>query len=136
MKFCGCISVDCSQCLQYSVKYCPPSLINIPTTNLISGNDYYLWIVDKLGNAFVDAITGNADGSFTINKSNFPIGMFNVDFGKMDVFITSDSYGRDIVPVSYGGVNYNCIMLGVNKPEALADSCLVLSSNGTILLNG
>lgn len=138
MNFCGCLNIDCSSCLNYSVEYCPPILINIPITNLINGNTYYLWVVDKFNNAYTDTILGNSDGSFNINQTNFPIGMFHNGFGKRDVFLTTDSLGNNIQILNYGSQTYNCIMLKVDNPIALAtfDDCMVLSSNGTILLNG
>lgn len=138
MEFCGCLNIDCSSCLNYSVGYCPPSLINIPTTNLTNGATYYLWVIDKFNNNYTDVITGNSDGSFNINQSNFTTGMFANGFGKRDVFITTDANGFNVKPLNYGGVTYNCIMLSVSNPVALAtfDDCMVLSSNGVILING
>lgn len=129
MKFCGCQNtVDCSNCLNYSVAYCPPTLINIPITNLTNGTSYYLWIIDKFNNAYRDTVTGNLNGSFDINQVNFPTGMFNNGFGKRDVFLT-DLSGNN-VQMNYGGNTYNCIMLKVSEPVYLVDdNCNLLTDD-------
>ncbi len=113
---CVCIDIDCSVCFDMSIDYCPVSPINLnvgqtPTTQI------YLWIIDKLGNVYNDLVTVKNDGSIDIDLSHFQIGMFTPNFGAIDIFLTSDSAGKIVLPIStlYPSSVYNCIFLKVNE---------------------
>jgi len=114
--FCGCQNIDCSSCWVYNLSTtCAPNIINIPSSNLINGTTYYLWIVDKFNNVYKSTAIGQANGSFNISQtdSNFPIGLFMGGVGKRDIFLTTDSIGNDEQPLIYGAVSYNCVILGI-----------------------
>lgn len=127
IPICFCISTDCSECYEHSVSYCP-SEINI-SAGLTPAATLYLWIRDKFGKIWDDIITVEADGSFDINMSNFPTGMFTPSFGSLDIFLTSDAQGQTVVPVTFNATEYNCIMLSVSEPVYLTDDtdCVLLT---------
>jgi hypothetical protein len=111
-----CIPETCDICYEYSVAYCPSTIINIPCDNLINGTTYYLWIRDKFDNIWPATTLGLVDGSFDINTTDFPTGMFNPDFGDLDIFLTQDSIG-DIAQTMYFIMQeFNCVMFSVNYP--------------------
>jgi hypothetical protein len=117
-----------------SIPYCPSS-INIASTNLVNGATYYIWITDKNNNTFWNTLTGNADGSFTINQASFPTGMFTPQFGPIDIFLSTDSQGTQVQSLTINAVIYNCIILSVSEPVYLTTGCNLLSTNNQILIN-
>jgi len=107
------IPSNCDSCYEKSIDYCPPS-INIQA-KLTPGATLYLWIRDKFQHTWGDLITVDLDGSFDINQNNFPKGMFTPSFGSLDIFLTTDDLGQNIVPLNFGMDEYNCILLSVNS---------------------
>jgi hypothetical protein len=139
-KFCFCIPGTCDTCYEYSIPFCPGSLVNIPCTNLVPYYvTYYLWIRDKFGNLWQDTVTGNSDGSFTITLSDFPSGMFTPAFGPMDVFLTTDDMGTIAQVMYFNLEEFNCVILNVDGPIYLMDDsgCNYLTDdNGNALISG
>lgn len=70
----------------------------------------YLWIIDKFGNQYSDQITINGDGSFDIDLTFYPAGMFNPANGWFDIFISSDSAGSAVIPMVFES-NFNCLKI-------------------------
>jgi hypothetical protein len=134
-EYCGCITLDCSTCLNYSIPYCPPSTFNIPSTNLTSGATYYIWITDKNNNTFWNTVTGNSDGSFTINQASFPNGMFTSQFGGTDIFLSTDNQGTQVQSLTINAVVYKCVIVSIADPVYITLGCNLLSTNNQILLN-
>lgn len=129
MELCGCISANCDECFELSIAYCP-NQINI-SASLTPSASLYLWIRDKFKNLWEDQITVNADGSFDINIDNFPTGMFTPNFGAVDIFLTTDNKGADIVPMTFSAIDYNCLLLSVGEPVYLTDDsgCNILTDD-------
>lgn len=129
IPICFCISKNCDECYEQSISYCPNE-INI-LAGLIPAATLYLWVRDKFGKIWDDIVTVNGDGSFDINMSNFPTGMFTASFGSLDIFLTSDSDGGTVVPVTFNTVEYNCLILKVNEPVYLTDDsgCVILTDD-------
>ncbi len=111
-KYCGNIPLDCSYCYQFDALPCY-AIINVPCTNLVHNTNYYFWIVDHFGNIFYEVVFGNANGSFDIDTTLFPIGIFTNDFGGIDTFISSDNSGLTIIPLTIGTSNYNCLIINI-----------------------
>lgn len=140
MKFCGCIDINCDQCFEMIVSYCPSNPINL-NVGQSPGSQIYLWIIDKLNNTFFDLVTVKSDGSVDVNLNNFPKGMFTPDFGALDIFLSSDSAGKNILPMGtlYPSETFNCIMLSVDEPVFITDDseCYFLKDdNGNFLIAG
>jgi len=138
-KICFCLPNDfCDQCYELSIPYCPPTLINIPTTNLVPYYTmYYLWIRDKFDNVWTDTVFANGDGTFDIDQTNFPSGMFTESFGPIDMYLSTDSLGVDYQELNlYGYLPYACIILSVAGPIYLTDDtgCILLTDDDGNLL--
>lgn len=129
IPICFCIPTDCSECYEHNVSYCPDE-INI-SAGLTPSDTLYLWIRDKFNNIWDDIITVNADGSFDINMSNFPTGMFTPSFGSIDIFLTTDAKGQSVQEMSFDTQEYNCLILTVDNPVYLTDDsgCNILTSD-------
>jgi hypothetical protein len=136
-KLCWCLPINCDVCYTYIIPYCPPTLINIPTTNLTYNSTYYLWIRDKFGNVWTDTVLGLSDGTFNINQANFPTGMWTEDFGPIDIYLSTDNLGTIVKPLQlYGYSPYNCLILSVAGPIYLMDDsgCIYLTDDDGNLL--
>ena len=129
-ELCGCIDNNCDECFELSVAYCPDQLINI-SAGLTPAASLYLWIRDKFGNLWYDTITVNADGSFDIDTDNFTTGMFTPTFGALDIFLSTDDKGANIVPMTFNLIADNCLILSVGEPVYLTDDtgCIILTDD-------
>ena len=111
MIYCGIIDANCDDCYELSVASCLTT-INVPCTNLTNGVTYYLWIRDKFQKLYYSTVVGKSNGSFDITASDFPTGMFTKIFGVLDIFLTTNSTGVTIQPMTFI-TNYNCVILSV-----------------------
>lgn len=138
MEWCGCgIYQNCDACFEYVIPYCPANPINVPTENLTNNVTYYLWIRDKFDKIYSDTVLGKSNGTFDINTSNFPTGMFTPNFGDIEMFLSTDNLGKQVVSLILNGNNYNCIIQGVDTPVYLTadDGCTILTDdNGNPLI--
>lgn len=105
MKICNPISLSCDYCFTLELPY--DGIINV-SAGLTPSATFYSWITDKFGNQYSEQIIINADGSFDIDTSLYPDGIFNPDAGWFDLFISSDSLGTAIVPMTFID-NFNCL---------------------------
>ncbi len=107
-RVCVPIALNCDYC--YTLELAYETILNV-AAGLTPAASLYVWVTNKFGNQYVDAITVNGDGSFNIDTSNYPAGMFNPLAGWFDVFVTSDVDGNTVVPMSFGPDEYNCLKL-------------------------
>lgn len=111
-KVCSPPSVNqCAVCYRLCVGFCP-SGINV-AAGLIPGANLWLWVMDKFGNFYQNAIIVNGDGSFDIVLNDFPTGMFSPAAGVTNIFVTTDQAGIDLVEMTFAGATYNCIILQI-----------------------
>lgn len=107
MRVCKPIALNCDYCFTLQLQYQSP--INV-LAGLPLASAFYLWVRDKFGNQYEDWIMVNPNGSFDIDLTNYPAGMFNPLNGWVDIFITSDLEGTIIVPMIFG-TSFNCLKL-------------------------
>lgn len=89
----------------------------------------YLWVTDKFGNQYSAQVTVADDGSFVIDPSQFPEGMFNEHAGAFDLFLSSDEEGSTILDV-FG--DFQCILLTlICDPMAVKKYVALVSQSGT-----
>lgn len=113
MIYCGLLEYNCDVYYQMDGTPCADTY-TIPSTNLAAGN-YFIWIIDKLGNIFYAPVT-SAGGSIDITASDFPIGMFSEFFGSLKIFVSSDQNAINIEPLTIDGENYNGLTLKILEP--------------------
>lgn len=134
---CQCLYVDCSDCFDMNVSYCPSSPINI-NAGQTPAIQIYLWVRDKFGNLYNDFVTVNGDGSVDIDLTHFPKGMFTPEFGSVDMFLTSDADGKLVLPMGtlYPAETFNCIFISVDSPVFLTDDteCFLLTDDNDNIL--
>lgn len=136
-EVCFCIPTNCDECFVMSLPYCPGRNIIIPTNNLINQTTYYIFIRDKFNNLYTAPTLGQSTGVFKIDTHQFPTGMFNPQFGPIDIFLTTDPAGTIVQPMTFPIATYNCIILTVNEPIYLTDDtgCIILTDdNGNALI--
>jgi len=107
MRICNPMALNCDYCFMLQLPYQAP--INV-LAGLPLASAFYLWVTDKFGNQYEDLILVNPNGSFDIDLTNYPTGMFNPLNGSFDIFITSDLEGTTIVPMIFGA-SFNCLKL-------------------------
>ena len=110
---CNIIPADCSVCFRIETLICPNRLL-IPT-GISSGTQLYLWLRDKFQNLYYDLIIIDGFGTAILDPGNFPAGLFNIP-GFLDMFLTSDVDGSNVVPMQISSVEYNCVIIEV-EPE-------------------
>ena len=115
-QICTCVQPQCGSCLQVVASYCP-TVINVDAHIVVPSPDsLYLWVVDKLGNVFMDPVTINHDGSFDITISNYPAGSFNQYSGDYYVYVTSDPEGNILVEMHASSPAVTCVIVSVSPP--------------------
>jgi hypothetical protein len=79
--------------------------------------EYYLWVIDSFNSNYKVLFTSGADGSFTIDPLNaiYPAGMFNNYAGELEVFISSDEDGINVIPLMIALISYNCVLLTITN---------------------
>lgn len=107
MRVCSPIPLSCDYCFTLEVAY--SELMNVQA-GLTPAAVYYLFVTDKFGNQWSDQFTVNGDGSFDIDLTNYPAGMFNPFNGWFDLFVSEDSAGEVLVPMTFVS-EYNCLKL-------------------------
>lgn len=115
MRVCTPLALGCDYCFTLEVPY--TTIMNV-LAGLTPASTYYLWVTDKFGNQYSDEITINGDGSFDIETSNYPDGMFNPSNGWFDVFISSDADGEVVVPMTFVD-EFNCLKLATYCGEGV-----------------
>ncbi len=107
-RICDYLELNCDYCFTLEKQY--SATLNI-SAGLTPASKPYLWITDKFGNQYSGQVVVAGDGSFNIDTTVFPEGMFNPLAGWFDIFLSSDVDGTSIVPMTFGGSPYNCLKL-------------------------
>lgn len=100
MKICACPTSTCDSCYQIFFSYCPSSLTFHTSFSMVES--LYVWLQDKFGNVYMQPLTTNVDGTFTLDMSQYPNGMFNYNAGFFYMYLTTDYLGKDLVTIPYG----------------------------------
>lgn len=121
MRVCSPVTLNCDVC--YSLTLLFENLMPVPA-GLAPASTVYLWITDKFGIQYSEAVIAASDGSFVIDASNYPESLFNPLGGTFDIFLSSDPEGQSIVPMTFE-TEYNCLKLKTTctinfDPDALA----------------
>lgn len=74
---------------------------------------YYLNVVDKFGHHYQVQVSTAADGSFTVDTASFPAGLFNEYAGSLELYLSTDADGINLVTMTISGVEYTCVDLQV-----------------------
>lgn len=127
MRVCDTVRLSCDYC--FSIETECGSGINVQA-GLTPVSTPYLWITDKFNNQYRDQVTINGDGSFNIDLSNYPMGLFNPASGWFDLFLSSDIDGQILVPFNFGS-SYNCVKLRI--PPVAATEFLLQDDENYIL---
>lgn len=105
------IPINCNICYEMSIiEPCNNSIINLQV-NLISKNQYYLWVIDKFNNIWRDIVIVKIDGSIDLIIANYPIRLFNKNTGIFRIFLSNDISGADIIDLKINTIIYLCIIL-------------------------
>lgn len=108
-QVCSPVSLTCDVCKVLALPY---NNLKV-SAGLTPASSPYLWITDKFGNQWSDQVVVAGDGSFTIDTTKYPDGIFNASAGYFDLFLSSDSTGYLIVPMTFSSVAYNCLKLSI-----------------------
>lgn len=133
------IDVNCDEC--YEVSRSDSSLNFI--YGLTPSTQYYLWVIDKFRNVYKNLFTSGVDGSFDIDLTDYPDGMFNPYAGDFEVFISSDVAGDTVIPLTVYATPYNCLILTISSateiscspnPRSSCDPAYVTDSDGSTIV--
>lgn len=103
-----CASVHIPQCLD-EVKF---------SLGLEPNKEYYWFITDKFGNRYYKVITTDLEGSFIINKTDVPDGLFTAYSGVFELVI-KENYSGDEVVLSLNDQEFKCLqMTFINETPA------------------
>lgn len=82
---------------------------------------YYLFIIDLFKNSYRALFTSDLSGGFTIDPTNaaYPTGLFNQYGGELEIFISTDSEGLNIEPLTYYATEYNCLLLTITASTGI-----------------
>ena len=104
---CDTISVDCDACFVINASECAP--INIDP-GLVPATVYWLHITDKFFTTYKQQVTINPDGSFDINLTGLT-GRNTKYSGDWQLFLSTDEAGTIVVPVTFAGTSYQCMIV-------------------------
>lgn len=104
--------LSCDSCYEIAREYCEP--INIHPDFIPGGySPIYLHIIDKFDSRKTQAVEINGDGSFDIDLSLLPDNYLNPYAGKFELYLSLDEDGTLIVPMTFNGTEYNCLILTI-----------------------
>lgn len=104
---CDTLAVDCDTCFVISASECAAININ---PGLVPATVYWLHVTDKFFTTYKQQVTINPDGSFDIDLTTLT-GKNTKYSGDWQLFLSTDEPGIIIVPVSFGGTAYNCMII-------------------------
>lgn len=104
---------SCSSCYEITIEYCDEITIN-PGLVPMGYDPLYLQIIDKFQTRRTQEVILGEDG-FTIDTSELPDNFFNPYAGKFELYLSSDEDGLNVLPVTYGYDEYDCIILTIVK---------------------
>lgn len=112
-RVCTPIALNCDYCFTLTVPF---GDIMYVSAGLTPAENVYLWVTDKFGNQYKNLVTIAVDGSFPIDTSNYPSFLFNPLGGWFDIFISSDTDGATIIPMTFVS-EFNCLKLNTECVE-------------------
>lgn len=101
---------DCKTCIVFERDF---STLNFQA-GLTFPNSYYLFVRDKFNTLYKVLVSVNADGSFDLDPNAFPNGLFGVDTGMTELYLTTDQAGLLQVVMTFAGNPYYCVKLLVD----------------------
>jgi len=109
MSFCDTdLPVRCEACFEQTVTTC--DIVTI-AAGLTASTTFELFILDQFANQYNKPVTTDGSGSFEIDFSVFPDGLFNPNGGEYEVFISAAASPVTVIPMTLSGVIFNCILL-------------------------
>ena len=127
----------CDECFELVVNGCE---VNVKAA-LPAGRTYFLFLENKFNN-YVTPISVNADGSFDIDLTLYPDGMFNEHAGKFEVFLSDKLTPVNYTPLRISDAWYNCLIMNFTTQCCFGDlllsdgAAVLVDSDGEFLLNG
>lgn len=109
-QVCDPVPLDCSYC--YVLELVQSDTLTVDA-GLTPASMVYVWITTKFSSQYMVSVVVAGDGSFDLDASDFPNGMFNPDAGYFDLFVSSDIDGSVVVPMTFGASEYNCVLLSI-----------------------
>jgi hypothetical protein len=118
---------NCNACFSYSATDCE-SPINFPS-GLAPLTNLYLLVVDKFSHQYRDVIVVQNDSSIDIDTTQFPEGLFNAYAGSLEVSLSTDQAGNDLVQFKPNTLNpsklYDCLLLTISTTAASFNTAVV-----------
>ena len=107
------MSYTCQSCYAASFILCSGN------TSISAGLDpatvYYIWIEDKFGNFYLQQVTTDGSGSFEIDFTVFPEGLFTQYAGYFTLTVSASSAFSTDETLTINGTDYNCIVFDFVK---------------------
>lgn len=108
--------LNCDSCLELSYEFCSPISVQ---TDLTPANIFFLNIIDKFNNRYVQEVTINLDGTFDIDMTLLPENYFNPYGGKFEIYLSTTDEGLDYIEFK---PSYNCAIITITvNPDS--DCC-------------
>lgn len=113
----------CSYCIVIMYDECAD--IVIPASAGLDEEATYWWfLTDQFSNVWRHEATTDEDGALTIDVDLLPTGLLSADSGTYTVEIKDSEDATDVVPLTFGEVDYDCIsaqfqpIQTITEPEA------------------
>jgi hypothetical protein len=104
-----------------------PAVDNITVNaGLTPGTEYWYIITDKFGNRYTKQVTADENGSFELQASDFPQGLFNPYSGKFPLQVKKTLQDEAPQPLTFCGVTYDTVLMTfadftANVPNSIID---------------
>lgn len=122
------VDYGCETC--HEREYAEGSDINIEA-GLSALTPYFVHIVDKFYNHYVQRVVTNSSGALTITSYGLPNNFFNRYAGEIEVKISAISAGP-FINFQLDGVLKNCLVITITKGVEYCYSSPSFSSGGTM----
>lgn len=123
---------DCDVCVEQTITDC--DTITIASTNLTPSDVFWSFIVDRFGNQFPRLVVINSAGGFSLIADDYPSGLFTVDGGEYELFISVLQTPITFVSMTIGGTATNCVLLTFSV-NCCHDPSILVDENGQPLVD-